>query len=246
MNPITIICYNTAPAHLPMTLDAIESAVKQDIGDVTLFVTDNGSTDDTWEKIQDLEGPRFFALRYRNNISPLKIANKMLHHLFRDCGYQYVLCIPNDVVLPRNLYMELLKYPRGFVTASMTDDRDFVVPEKIVAVNECTPMAVILVRRWAYEAIMAKDGYFLCEEYFHYYSDNDLALRMAACGIRGVQLNIPYWHSLSASLKLAGPEVAQALSDQGHIDGMTFHAKWGFSPRDPQYTERALDINFKG
>ena len=55
-------------------------------------------------------------------------------------------------------------------------------------------MAVMLTRKWAYDALIAKDGFFLDEGFFMYASDCDMALRMASCGIRGVQLDVPYWH----------------------------------------------------
>ncbi|HSC57288.1 MAG TPA: hypothetical protein VLC51_08785 [Nitrospira sp.] len=247
MNPVSLICYNTAPEHLPMTVDAIVSAMKQDIGNVGMYVTDNGSTDLTWDALQAMEGEGFHVSRYTHNISPVKIANRMLHHFFRDCGYQYVLGIPNDVILPPYLYSEMLRVPRGFVCASETKDKDALArPDEIRAVCEHTPMSVMLIRKWAWEAIVAKDGYFLCEDYFHYYSDNDLALRMAACGIRGAQLNIPFWHSGSASWRLAEKDVADAITGQSAIDSQTFQRRWGFLPRESRYTELASDFNFRG
>lgn len=247
MNPVSLICYNTAPAHLPMTVDAIVSAVKQDIGNVGMYVTDNGSTDLTWDALQAMEGEGFHVSRYAHNISPVKIANRMLHHFFRDCGYQYVLGIPNDVILPPYLYSEMLKVPRGFVCASETRDKNALAkPEEVRAVSENTPMSVILVRRWAYEAIVAKDGCFFDEGFTNYASDCCLALRMAACGIRGVQLNLPFWHYGSASWRLAAPEVAAAITDQADVDRAYFERKYGFRVDDPKYGARARDINFRG
>lgn len=248
MNPVFMIAYNTAPAQLPMTLEAIDSALAQDCGDVKIYATDNGSTDQTYAALLNYQlSQSFNASRYEHNQSPVKIANQMFQYFFRDCGYQYVLGIPNDVILPPYLYGEMLKVPRGFVCASQTEDKTALArPNEVRAVNECTPMAVMLVRRWAYEAIVSAFGYFFDEGMQHYASDCCLALRMAACGIRGVQLNLPYYHYGSASWRLASRDVAEAITSQADIDREYFRQKYGFSVDSPKYGETASDINWRG
>jgi hypothetical protein len=69
---------------------------------------------------------------------------------------------------------------------------------------------------------------------------------MAACGIRGVQLNLPYFHHGSASWRQASPYVAKAITDQADVDRATFERKWGFRVDDERYGECARDINFRG
>jgi GT2 family glycosyltransferase len=179
-------------------------------------------------------------------MAPVKVANERLSTLFGRFDYKHILAVPNDVFLPPNLYREFLRWPRGVVTGSMNGERYFPRFAEAHAVNTCTPMAVGLFRRWAYSALMEKDGYCLDPKFVHYASDCDFALRLAACGITGVQLDIQYFHQCSASWRLAPPDVAKALTDQADVDRATFERKWGFKVDDARYGECARDINFKG
>jgi GT2 family glycosyltransferase len=233
MNPVLMIAYN----NLNLTRNAVASVLAQDIP-VDIHFVDNGSTDDTWEWA---EAQPFASLnRFPSNRSPLAITNTLLASLFEKT--EYILGVPNDVRLPSNCYRELLKWPRGFVCASDNGQNEPDVREA-KAVSENTPMAVMLVRNWAYQAI-AKDGSFFDEGYFHYGSDCDMALRMAACGIRGVQLDIPYWHFGSASLKLSKDRRAMEL--QADADRAYFEKKWGFKVDSLEYGQRPADLNFVG
>lgn len=233
MNPVLMIAYN----NLSLTKDAVQSVLNQDIP-VDLHFVDNGSTDGTWEWAED----QFFAGLYRKkeNESPIKISNDLSSILFQSSPY--VLGVPNDVRLPSNCYRELLKWPRGFVCAS---DNGHSEPDVIdaKAVSENTPMAVMLTRKWAYDALIAKDGYFFDEGYFMWASDCDLALRMAACGIRGVQLDTPFWHYGSASHKM--PENHLRSCKYGDEDRAYFERKWGFKCDSLEYGQRPSDPNFR-
>jgi GT2 family glycosyltransferase len=244
MNPVLITAYN----NLSMTKAAVASALAQDVRQIQVKVINNGSTDGTKEWLNDQVDiyRRLSVHHLRENTPPTTVANDLLEEAFAQDGASHVLAIPNDVVIPKNLYSEFLKWPRGFVTASMTDTLPVTQPEEIKAVSENTPMAVVLVRKWAYQAIVAKDGYFLDERIFHYASDNDLALRMAACGIRGVQLNLNYYHYGSASWRTAESDDQRRMLEQADKDREYFEKRWGFKVSDPQYSECARDINFRG
>ena len=185
-------------------------------------------------------------MRYQQNQPPTRVANDALFRQFTVRGSDYVLCAPNDVVLPKNLYREFLKWPRGFVTASETKDNPPPEFDTAMAVNECTPMAVVLIRRWAYEAIIAKDGFYLDERMAHYASDCSLALSMAACGIRGVQLSLEYFHYGSASWRTADPAEQRMAQLQADDDRAYFRQKHGFAVNDLEYGAMARDINFRG
>lgn len=243
-NPVMLCCYN----NLSLTKDAVASVFAQDIP-VELWVVDNGSTDGTWEWLQSLPVPEpnsMVILRKEQNESPVKIANDLMKFLFYKQGCEYVLGIPNDCILPPNFYSELLKWPRGIVTASQTSDKNFVAPEVVEAVSEHTPLATALIRRWCHDALVMKDGFFLDPRYFLYASDCDLALRLAACGIRGVQLNLQYWHFCSASVRRAPSYIANRMQLQADEDRQTFVERWGFSVDSPEYGEHCGDINFRG
>jgi hypothetical protein len=249
MNAVTTIIYNTTVSQLELTKKAIASVFDQTVP-VSLWVYDNGSTESTMEWLEELQAPSPHAIFNvegdTENKSPVKIANMMMKTLFEQRGCDYILGIPNDVELPKNFYCEMLEWPRGIVTASMTEYRFFEDTKEPMAVSESTPMAVPLIRRWAYDALVAKDGYFFDERFFHYASDCDLALRMAACGIRGVQLDMQYFHHGSASWKLATPGVSQHIRDVADDDRQKFFEKWGFTVGSEEYGKACGNLNFRG
>jgi len=248
MNAVLFTIYDTTAEQFALTKAAFESIQAQDIP-VKVYVLNNGSTwSETLVWIEQIrQNNNVFMFRSESvNKSPIFLANRYLWYLFVENedwdDYHHVLCVPNDVVLPPNLYREFLRFPRGIVTGSMTDGSLGII-DRATAVNECTPLAVCLIRKWAHDALVAKDGYFFDPKFFMYASDCDFALRLAACGIRGVQLDIQYWHYGSASHRLGkhGEGAYGADADRDY-----FRSKWGFAVDDPQYGEKARDINFLG
>ena len=233
MNPVLMCVYN----NLELTKQAVASVFAQDIP-VELHFIDNGSTDGTWEWIQTQP---CICQRNDTNISPLKVGNQMYSAAFKTSAH--VLGVPNDVRLPANCYSQLLRWPRGFVCASDNGQNEPEVREAH-AVSENTPMAVMLTRKWAYDALIARDGYFFDTGFFHYASDCDMALRMASCGIRGVQLDVPYWHYGSASHRLAPQAEGDAMRRQADVDRAYFVRKYGFRVDSLEYGQRASDLNF--
>lgn len=238
-----MITYN----NLDLTRAAVDSVLAQDVGEMRLHIINNGSTDGTREWLDELmESSENTSVEHHHiNRSPVALINEAMPYLF-DRGHSSILCVPNDVVLPGNLYRELLRWPRGIVTASQTSELPPPPFATSSATSECTPMAVALIRKWAHDALVSKDGYFLDPRFFHYASDCDMALRMASCGLRGIQLDIQYWHYCSASHRIAPPAVARRATDQADIDRAYFERKWGFRVDDPQYGQLAGDINFRG
>jgi GT2 family glycosyltransferase len=252
-HPAVIMFYNTTEAQLALSKAALESLFAQDIP-LDIIAINNGSTLPTHEWLHNTKESyphsdrhRFRILTQEQNTSPVQIVNSVFCDVLIGMRYSYVLGVPNDVVLPPNFYSELLKWPRGIITASMTDDLKFptLSHDQICAVSECTPLAVGLFRRWVYEALVTKDGYFLDPGYFHYASDCDMALRISALGIRGVQLNIPYFHSGSASWRKATADVAHEITQQADRDRDYFTRKWGYSVSAPDYAQCCGDINFR-
>ena len=246
-NPVFFLAYNRTPEQLSLSKEALASIFAQDIP-VHVYAIDNGSTDETWEWMESVakEHTNFTCYRNIENISPTKVSNDWMEEIFGRLGYEYVICVPNDVILPPNLYREFLRWPRGVVTGSMNPYRNFPLFNPSHAVNECTPMAVALVRKWFYDSLIAKDGYFLDPRYTFYCSDCDMALRMAACGIRGVQLDLQYFHFGSASHKLAPPEIGDAIRREADVDRKRFIELWGFPVDAYEYGALAQDINFRG
>jgi len=246
-NPVIFLCYNRTPEQLELSKDALESIFAQDIP-VQVFAIDNGSTPETWEWMESVTKthPNFCCIHNPENVSPVKVSNDWLNEVFVRQGYEYALGVPNDVVLPPNLYREFLKWPRGMVTGSMTGEKNFPIFEKSSAMNECTPMAVTLTRRWMYDSLIAKDGYFFDPRFTFYCSDCDFALRISSCGIRGIQLDIQYYHFGSASHRLSTPEVGDSIRKGADADRTRFIQKWGFPVDAYEYGALAADINFRG
>ena len=242
---VFFLCYNTTPEQLELSKLALDSVLAQDIGPLDIFVVNNGSTDATKTWLNSLI-PRITVAHYPVNRSPLKIANEFSKTIFTQ--HDKILGVPSDVILPSSCYRLMNEWPRGFVSATPIEDVPQFQPVATGAraVSECTPMCCMLTRKWAYDAIVAKDGYFFDERYTLYASDCDLALRMAACGIHGVQLDLPVWHYRSASHRLAAPGVGKSITDKADADRAYFKSKWGFSVDSPQYGATAADINFKG
>jgi GT2 family glycosyltransferase len=247
-NAVLMVAYN----NLELTKEAVKSVLAQDIP-ISLVFVDNGSTDGTFDWINGdlLENHQYTGMHtldvFRNskNESPVKVVNLLFERIYRD-GYKNILGVPNDVVLPSNMYREMLRWPRGIVTASQTDSKLFMQYEAATAVNTCTPMAVAMIRKWAWQAFIDKDGYFLDEGMEHYASDNDLALRMAACGIVGVQLDLQYWHFGSASHRLAPKKDGDRMRERANQDRAYFQRKWGFAVDSSLYGESCGNINFRG
>lgn len=245
---VLMLAYNQTQQQHDLTVEALDSVLVQDIGDLEIILVDNGSTipatHELFQYVREYQTDnRIHVIRNKENISPLKIVNRALSYLW-SLGHQKVLGLGNDIILPPNAYRLMNQWPRGLVTASMTEDRNFPIVEEVHAVNECTPAACCILRKWFYDALVAKDGYYLDEGFFHYASDCDFALRMASCGIRGIQLDLQYYHYGSASHRLA-PD-GERQREQANIDRAYFERKYGFKVDAYEYGATASDLNFRG
>lgn len=248
MNRIILICYN----NLEMTKQALASAMAQDIPDLEIMVYNNGSTDGTGDWLESREWDEGKCeveyVSHPVNYRPTHLCNVLLDDEFRAPSppENHILCMPNDVVIPPNLYSQMLRWPRGMVTASETKENPPPFMAKSHAVSECTPMALLLLRRWCYDAVMAHSGYFMDEKFVHYASDCDLALRMASCGIHGLQIDTQFYHYGSATLRKAPEADRHRMNREADQDREYFKQKWGFAVDAYEYGAAARDVNFRG
>jgi glycosyltransferase involved in cell wall biosynthesis len=251
---VLLFAFDQVQEQHELTVQTLETVLAQDIGDLEILLFDNGSTlRSTFEHFQMLrdlywhkeEGTKIHCFRNPTNISPCKLTNRALDYLWNR-GHDKVLCLANDIMISPNTYRYLNEFPRGMVCGSMTTEKDFPVTDNVSATSENTPMAMGIVRKWFYDALVAKDGYFHDENYFLYASDCDMALRMSACGIRGVQTDLQYWHHGSAHWKLLPQEAGMKETNKADEDRAYFVRKWGFPVFAPEYTAAAHDINFRG
>jgi hypothetical protein len=250
---VFMLMYNTTPEQLKLSAQTFESIVNQDIGQLDIFLFDNGSHPEvgTMEWVNSLGNEvNGHALRVRmvsENESPIRIANDVSERIYA-LGHEKILGVPNDVILPRNLYSQLVKWPRGMVSAHMDGPLPPDLPQdhEAKAVHEDLHMSVMLTRKWAYDALVSQYGFFFDPGFFMYASDCDLKLRMAACGIRGIQTDIQCWHYGSACWRLAKPKIGAQINEQADRDRGFFYRKYGFQIGSPQYEEALKDLNFKG
>lgn len=249
-----MLAYDNVMEQHNLTVQALESLLAQDIGSLDILLIDNGSSlPATWEHFQmvrDLymdreDETRIHCIRNDENYSPVKLSNRALQYFWK-IGHDKVLGMANDVRLPKNFYRLANAWPRGIVCASMTSEQNFPEVERANPVNECTPMAVVLLRKWVHDALVAKDGFFFDEGFWLYASDCDFALRIASCGIRGIQLDMQYFHHGSAHWRLLDPEEGRKETNKADGDRAYFVKKWGFPVNDYEYGRLAGDINFKG
>ena len=109
---------------------------------------------------------RSMVYSYGHNHSPIALANRHLAQLFGGDNHEHVLCLPNDVICPPNLYRKMLERPEGIVAAGMHGANPPVVMEEVKRVHGDVHMSAVLIRKSAYDALVAQDGYFLDEGFF--------------------------------------------------------------------------------
>jgi hypothetical protein len=111
--------------------------------------------------------------------------------------------------------------------------------------HEDVHTSVCLIRKWAYDALVEKDGYYLDEGFWMYANDCDLKLRLGQCGIHGAQTDIGCWHFGSSTWRLA-PDVEQAaMLQQADRDREYFRRKFGFSVGSAEHVAAMVDLNFR-
>jgi glycosyltransferase involved in cell wall biosynthesis len=240
---IFFLCYNHTDAQFDLCRRSFDTVLAQDIGPLRIFVVNNGSAQPTRDWLDAMTEDFITVHHYGQNTAPTIVANMMVGKIF-SLGYPYLLSVPSDGILPPNLYSQLAKWPRGFVAAWMNNGEHTYTPTaEAHAVSEDIHPSVVLTRKWAYDALVAKDGYFLDENYFMYANDVDMKLRMAACGIRGVQLDIQCGHWGSVCWRLNTPENAKIITDRANGDRLYFFRKWGIMCGDGRFFN---DPNFRG
>jgi glycosyltransferase involved in cell wall biosynthesis len=243
-NAILIICYDRSKEQHDLTVDALNSALGQDIP-VEIFCVDNGSTyPETWVWLDKMANyhPNLLVDRNETNISPVAVANYWFERLFVEFNYPHVLGMPNDVRLPSDLYRNLLERPEK-IAAALADgnpDASYLV-DKVERLHGDVHMAVVVTKKSAYDALISKDGYFFDEGYFNYCSDVDFKLRLIDAGISTAQTNVRCYHYGGASHRLA-PEGQRGITGTDN-DYPYFYRKWNMTVASPECNQRMAKIN---
>jgi hypothetical protein len=234
-NAIMLMVYDRTEAQHELSRKAFESAVAQDIP-VDIFVLDNGSTYRGTPEWLIGETRKACFYREEENISPLIFGNRVHGDLFQD--YDHVLCIPNDVIMPPNLYRKMLEWPQGLVAAGMHGTNPPAIMEEVKRVHGDVHLSVTLVRKSAHDALVQRDGFFMDEGFFMYASDCDLKMRLD--GIPTAQLDILCWHYGGASHRLSIS--TKGIYEQADKDRDYFTKKWGFPIGSPEYDARIAKL----
>jgi GT2 family glycosyltransferase len=242
-NAVLMLCYDRTKEQYDLAVDALNSALAQDIP-VDVYVFDNGSTyPKTREWLNEVanRNQNVLVMREETNVSPVAVANYMMNRLFTELNYPHILGIPDDVVIPPNAYRILLTRPEQIVTAHMESSNPPPIMDEVTRLHGDVHLAVPMVRKSAYDALIAKDGYYMDEGYFNYCSDCDLKLRIIDAGITTAQTDLRCWHYGGASHRLA--PAGQRGPDHAGEDRAYFIRKWNFSIGSPEWDSRIAKIN---
>jgi GT2 family glycosyltransferase len=221
MNPVLIPVHNS----LELTKQAIASILKQDL-DITLYVIDNASTDDTRQWLNDNR-----ILHWTRGTNGVSAAwNHGLDYLFNTADCEHVLCVNNDVVLRPDTYRVLLEDGGLFVTAVSVGDVNQLDWDGVPRKRPHPDFSCYVIRKEVWDRVGKFD-----ESMVLYCSDGDYHLRGHRVGVECCTIGIPFYHYASGTLKSATDEERQKIQHQADADRVTFERKWGVKMGSDEY-----------
>lgn len=223
MNPVLTLTHNG----LDLTKRCIESIRSQDIP-TEIMVIDNNSTDGTWEWC--LANGLSLGFAYPQNRGVSVGWNDGLEILFTK-GYEHVLVVGNDTVLPKSFYSTLLNCQLPFVTGVAVDNYKQANEKPSVLPFEARPDFSAFLIRWE---CWNKVGPF-DERMKLYASDTDYHVRAHRAGMDLWKAAVPFYHERSSTLRLASPDEQVELYEQAHQDRRFFQEKYGCLPGTTEY-----------
>ena len=225
MNPVIILARN----NIALTKRCIQSLDQQDIPNKP-YIFDNGSTDGTWEWMQDTFG--FMGTRCMDNHGVSRGWNFCLRTFFDGIFLaDHCLVVGNDTVLPPWFYRELLSYDVPFVTGVAVDRMEqLVVPTGKPPLTENPDFSAFLIRRECWEKVGPFD-----QRMKHYCSDCDFHIRAHRMGMPLYKASVEYYHERSSTLRLAPPEEQREIQEQANKDREVFKSLYGCLPGSQEY-----------
>lgn len=222
MNPVLMLVHN----NLEGTKRAVESVLRQDIGDLHLIVMDNDSTPDirSWLDSREISSPR-----YSPQIGVTRAWNIGLEACFDFIGSNHCLLVNNDVELHRSFYRRLLEFrdessAPGLVSGISTSDIADI--KGLPAQPSPHPdFSAFLIRRYLWRELGGFD-----DRMMMYASDNDFHVRAHRAGHRLVNSGIHFYHERSSTMRTAPTDERQALENQAECDRQVFREKWNCAP----------------
>jgi len=243
MNPVIMLTLN----NLALTKKAVKSVLAQDVGDITMLVIDNGSSDGTWEYLYGISSSKVRVVFNRPAKSVAASWNFGLSFCFNAFRESHALVLNNDIELRPDTYRHLLADGGGFVTAVGSND-----PMKIIAAFAPGPDGILrpalewpdpakkrphpdfscfLIRKEVFERVGPFDERF--EGAFA--EDWDMHCRLHQAGIPAMSLDLPFYHHGSATINAADPVAVRRIQIQADKNREYFKRKWGFAGASPEY-----------
>lgn len=230
-----------------MTLAAVESVMAQDCGHVRLIIIDNG-TDGTGYKVQQWDPA------WKNKIwvvadsptQPWSVAeswNRGLRMAFADIDTndpqssvfaqltpaklnQPVLVCNNDIVLKPETFRVLSMLGLPFVTPCgvATMEEFAAMPIDLNHRSRHCDFSAFMIRRWVFEKVQFDEncrGAYCEDLLFH--------MDLHRAGIEGVKVNVPFYNTVSGTLKV-NPQLRAEIFENAAHNRRYFESKWGFPP----------------
>jgi O-antigen biosynthesis protein len=227
-NPIIVPVRN----NLHLTRKAIKTFKAQDIGEVSILVINNASTDGTNAFLQTQRD--VMQMYFDPPESVAASWNRALQWVFR-AGAEYALCVNNDTELRPDTYRHLASDGGGFVTAVGTRDPEKIKPPYVdpdPAMKRFHPdFSCYLIRRETYNKIGLFDEAFLIA----YCEDADYHIRMHKADVHAYALELPFLHHGAQTIRNAEPGEIRKIQIQADRNREYFKKKYGFAVASKEY-----------
>lgn len=210
-----------------LTKRCLDSVLAQDIP-CQPFVILNGSQD--CAAVVRSYGRRITSIAHFEAVSLNSVWNTALTMVFDSLKLEHVLVINNDVILRPDTYSLLLADGGGFVTGVGVDSMDqthVIHPE---SKSPHPTFSCFLIHKWVWEKVGKFD-----ERYWAFASDCQYHLRMDRMGIDAYQIDVPFYHEGSGTMKHMSNEDRDALQKRADADRDEFVRQHGFSIASPEY-----------
>ena len=219
-----------------MTMKAIVSALRQDIGNVRVWLVNQGSKDGLPQAAEALY-PDVVTTHHYPPLPSLAAAwNLGLSNLLEGDGGK-VLVVNNDVELIPETYRLLVKDGGGFVTAvgvTPTPENPFDATVGDLTKSRPHPdFSAFLIRRWVWEKVGQFDERYLIA----YCEDADLHVRMHRAGIDAKCIDIPFLHHAAATINSLPVWEREKVERQADLNRALFKREYGCEVGSPEYYE---------
>lgn len=224
--------------NLALTRQVVSDLLRQDVGEVWLYIIDNGSTDGTQEWVeQAAKENRIDFLFNGQNLGVGPAWNQACAFAYGN-GATHTLICNNDIRLRPDTYRHLLTPRGGLVTPINTGSWDSAQAGSIdVSFNHWRKggpdFSCFLIKDWFYYGI----GTFPEVYWPAYFEDNETHWLARCAGLNDMifSTGVPYYHIGSQTLK-ANPELAKLNSERFEKNRQLYIDRWGGLPGHERFT----------